>query len=123
MNSALFSHSELGTRNSELTQHSLLTRNSELGTLFSPPSSPLSTQHFTLSTHFPPSPHPPTLFPTQHSALYTQHYFPHSALSTLHSALFPPLSTQHFTLSTHFPHSALSTFYSALLPRTPDEGK
>uniref|UniRef100_A0ACD5H0Z4 Uncharacterized protein n=1 Tax=Desertifilum tharense IPPAS B-1220 TaxID=1781255 RepID=A0ACD5H0Z4_9CYAN len=42
-------------------------------------------------------------FPTQHSALYTQHSVPHSALSTLHSALSPPLSTQHFTLSTQSP--------------------
>uniref|UniRef100_A0ACD5GWE7 Uncharacterized protein n=1 Tax=Desertifilum tharense IPPAS B-1220 TaxID=1781255 RepID=A0ACD5GWE7_9CYAN len=57
-------------------------------------------------------------FPTQHSALYTQHSFPHSALSTLHSALLSP--TQHSALYTQhsFPHSALSTLHSALFSPT-----
>uniref|UniRef100_A0ACD5GT64 Uncharacterized protein n=1 Tax=Desertifilum tharense IPPAS B-1220 TaxID=1781255 RepID=A0ACD5GT64_9CYAN len=43
----------------------LETRNSELGTLYSTQHSALYTQHF---------------LPTQHSALYTQHLEKHSAL-------------------------------------------
>uniref|UniRef100_A0ACD5GR11 Uncharacterized protein n=1 Tax=Desertifilum tharense IPPAS B-1220 TaxID=1781255 RepID=A0ACD5GR11_9CYAN len=43
--------------------------NCQLSTLFP---SPLSTPFSPTS----PPPHPPILFPTQHSALSTQHYFP-----------------------------------------------
>uniref|UniRef100_A0ACD5GMQ2 Uncharacterized protein n=1 Tax=Desertifilum tharense IPPAS B-1220 TaxID=1781255 RepID=A0ACD5GMQ2_9CYAN len=45
--------------------HPLLTRNSELGTRYSLPHSALSTFNSALFS--------PTLFPTQHSALSTQH--------------------------------------------------
>uniref|UniRef100_A0ACD5GPW5 Uncharacterized protein n=1 Tax=Desertifilum tharense IPPAS B-1220 TaxID=1781255 RepID=A0ACD5GPW5_9CYAN len=49
---------------------------------------PTSPYSFPLNTVFPlrtlspisPPPHPPTLLPTQHSALYTQHSETHSAL-------------------------------------------